>query len=107
MGIYFNKKADRSFVTTAQPGKLHVFDLLKGLLKPSLFATIAAAEGAYHVALTNDEKLALVQLPLLNLPEMSEGEITVIDLALNKVIAKIQTFKNRGVNSNSIVLLPE
>ncbi|PCI43722.1 MAG: hypothetical protein COB51_11195 [Moraxellaceae bacterium] len=105
--IYFNKKADRLFITTAKPGKLHVFDLSKSLLKPDLIATIEAAEGAHHVAFTKDEKLAFVQNSLLNLPGMSDGEITVIDLALNKVIAKIDTFKEMGVNPNSIVLLPQ
>lgn len=105
--IYFNKQADRLFVTTAKPGKLHVFDLSKSLLKPDLVTTIDTAEGAHHVAFTNDERLAFVQNSLLNLPGMSDGEISVIDLALNKVIAKVDTFKKMGVNPNCIVLLPQ
>ena len=44
---------------------------------------------------------------LLNLPGMSDGEITVVDLKTQKVIGRIDTLKNPGLNPNSIVLLPE
>jgi len=105
--IYFNNKADRMFVTTAKPGKLHIFDISKDPLNPKLLTTIDTAEGAHHVAFTKDEKLAFVQNSLLNLPGMSDGEISVVDLENNKVIAKVDTFKNMGLNPNSIVLLPQ
>lgn len=44
---------------------------------------------------------------LLNLPGMSEGTITVVDLESEKVIKTIDTLKDQGLNPNSIVLLPE
>jgi hypothetical protein len=59
------------------------------------------------VAITKDGKLAFVQNALLNLPGMSEGTITVIDLEKQEVVANVETLKNLGLNPNSIVLLPE
>ena len=38
---------------------------------------------------------------------MSDGEITVIDLEKEEVVARIDTLKNMGLNPNLIVLLPE
>jgi DNA-binding beta-propeller fold protein YncE len=69
--------------------------------------TLPAGEGAHHVAITKDGKLAFVQNALLNLPGMSEGTITVIDLEKQEVVANVETLKNLGLNPNSIVLLPE
>jgi hypothetical protein len=105
--IYFNGKGDRMYVTTAKPGNLHVFDISGGATKPKLLKTIPAAGGAHHVAFSPDERYAFVQNSLLNLPEMSDGSITVIDLVKNERIASIETLKNQGFNPNSIVLLPE
>jgi hypothetical protein len=104
--IYFNKKADRMYVTTAKPGHLHIFDLSAGPGKPRLVKSIATAEGAHHVAFTLDGRYAFVQNTLLNLPGMSDGSITVIDLASEKVVGSFDTLKNTGYNPNSMVLLP-
>lgn len=104
--IYFNKKADRMYVTTAKPGQLHIFDLSTGAGKPKLLKSIATAEGAHHVAFTLDGRYAYVQNALLNLPGMSDGSITVIDLKNDAVIASLDTLKNTGYNPNSMVLLP-
>jgi len=93
-------------VTTAKPGHLHIFDI-KDRAKPQLIKTIATAEGAHHVAITKDEKLAFVQNSLLNLPGMSDGSITVIDLTKGEVIGSIKTLSEQGFNPNSIVLLPQ
>jgi len=49
---------------------------------------------------------AYVQNTLLNLPGMSDGSITVIDLKIEKVIGSVDTLKNMGYNPNSMVLLP-
>ena len=38
--IYFNKKADRMYVTTAKPGHMHIFDLSAGPGKPRLLKSI-------------------------------------------------------------------
>ena len=105
--MYFNAKGDRMYLTTAKPGAMHIFDVSQDPMKPKLLKTIKAGEGAHHVAITKDEKLAFVQNALLNLPGMSDGSITVIDLNAEKAIASIDTLKNQGLNPNSIVLLPE
>jgi hypothetical protein len=105
--IYFNRKADRLYVTTAKPGHLHIFDISKSAGKPELLKSIPTAEGSHHVGITKDEKLAFVQNSLLNLPGMSDGSITVVDLEKGEVIGSIDTLKDQGFNPNSIVLLPQ
>ena len=105
--IYFNTKGDRMYVTTAKPGHLHIFDLSAGPAKPKLLKSIPAAEGAHHVAFTKDGRYAYVQNTLLNLPGMSDGSITVIDLKTEQVIGSIDTLKNAGFNPNSMVLMPQ
>jgi DNA-binding beta-propeller fold protein YncE len=105
--IYFNKGSSRMYVTTAKPGQLHIFDIKANAGQPKLLKSIATAEGAHHVAFTKDGKYAYVQNALLNLPGMSDGAITVIDLKTDKVVASMDTLKNTGYNPNSIVLLPQ
>ncbi len=105
--IYFSPKSDRLYVTTAKPGQLHVFDIAKNPAKPILIASFPTAEGAHHVAFTKDWQYAFVQNTLLNLPGMSDGSITVVDLKEGKVVASVDTLKNQGYNPNSIVLLPQ
>ena len=105
--IYFNTKSDRLYVTTAKPGHLHIFDISKNPGKPELIKSIATAEGAHHVAITKDEKLGFVQNSLLNLPGMSDGSITIVDLVKGEAIGNIDTLKEQGFNPNSIVLLPQ
>lgn len=105
--LYFNPDASRMYVTTAKPGQLHIFDIKGHAGKPVLLKSIAAAEGAHHVAFTKDGKYAFVQNALLNLPGMSDGSITVIDLKTETVVASMDTLKNTGFNPNSMVLLPQ
>lgn len=105
--IYFSPKSDRMYVTTAKPGHLHIFDLKAGPAKPKLLKSIATAEGAHHVAFTKDWRYAFVQNALLNLPGMSDGSITIVDLKEEKVIGSVDALKNKGYNPNSIVLLPK
>ena len=105
--IYFNKKSDRMYLTTAKPGHFHIFDISKGATKPVLLKSLATAEGAHHVAFTKDGRYAFVQNTLLNLPGMSDGSITVIDMKKEAVIGSIDTLKDKGLNPNSIVLLPQ
>jgi len=104
--IYFNKKGDRMYVTTAKPGHLHVFDTTNPL-KPKLLKSIPAGEGAHHVAFTTDGRYAFVQNALLNLPGMSDGSVTVIDMKTEKVVGSMDALKNKGFNPNSMVLLPK
>ena len=105
--IYFSPKSDKMYVTTAKPGHLHIFDISADPAKPKLTKTIPIAEGAHHVAFTKDWRYGFVQNALLNLPGMSDGSITVVDLKTEKVIGSIDTLKNKGLNPNSIVLLPQ
>ena len=105
--IYFNGAADRMYVTTAVPGHMHIFDISQDPAKPVLLKTLASAGGAHHVAFTRDGRYAFVQTTLLNLPGMSDGSITVVDMQTEEVIGTIDTFKETGFNPNSIVLLPE
>ena len=96
--IYFNKKGDRMYVTTAKPGQLHIFELGKDAATPKLLKSIAAAEGAHHVAFTLDGQYAFVQNALLNLPGMSDGSITIIDMQKGVAVGSIDTLKNMGLN---------
>ena len=48
-----------------------------------------------------------MQNSLLNLPGMSDGSITVVDLVKGEAIGSIDTLKEQGLNPNSIVLLPQ
>ncbi len=105
--MYFNRAVDRLYVTTAKPGQFHIFDISGGAHKPRLIKTLDAANGAHHVAITRDGKYGFVQNSLLNLPGMSDGSVTVIDLEAQKVVRSMDTLKNLGFNPNSIVLLPE
>ncbi|MEO7726984.1 MAG: hypothetical protein ABIS45_06995 [Burkholderiales bacterium] len=104
--IYFNTKGSRLYVTTAKPGHLHIFDISKEAGTPVLVKSIATAEGAHHVAFTLDGRYAYVQNTLLNLPGMSDGSVTVIDMKKEAVVGSVDTLKNKGLNPNSIVLLP-
>jgi len=106
--MYFNKAVDRMYVTTGKPGRLHIFDVSgANLMKPKLIKTIPAAEGAHHVAFTKDGRYAYVQNALLNLPGLSDGSVTVIDMKTEKVIASMDTLKQAGLNPNCMVLLPK
>ncbi|MBT7649168.1 MAG: hypothetical protein HN768_19215 [Rhodospirillaceae bacterium] len=105
--IYFNDAADRMYVTTAVSGHFHIFDISGERGKPVLLKTLVSVGGAHHVAFTKDWSMAFVQTTLLNLPGMSDGSITVIDLESEEVVGVIDTFKEAGFNPNSIVLLPE
>ena len=104
--IYFNAKGDRMYVTTAKPGHLHIFDTTQAG-KPKLLKSIATAEGAHHVAFTKDWHYAFVQNALLNLPGMSDGSVTIVDLKAEKVIGSMDALKLKGLNPNSMVLLPK
>ena len=54
-----------------------------------------------------DEQFAFVQNSLLNLPGMSDGSITVIDLVKGEAVGSVNTLKDQGFNPNSIALLPQ
>lgn len=106
--MYFNKAVDRMYVTTGKPGHMHVFDV-KGanLMKPKLLKSIPAGEGAHHIAFTKDGRYAYVQNALLNLPGLSDGSVTVVDMKTETVVASMDTLKNSGLNPNCMVLLPQ
>lgn len=105
--MYAGGNGARLYVTTAKPGAFHIFDINSDPAKPKLLKTLPAAEGAHHVAFTKDGRYAYVQNSLLNLPGMSDGSVTVIDLEKGTVGGEITTLKAQGFNPNCIVLLPE
>ena len=105
--MYFNEKGDRLYVTTANPGRFHIFDISKSLLKPKLLKTLPVGNGAHHVSFSPDEQLAFVQNNFLGLPGMDDGSVTVISLEKEEVVASMDTLKKQGLNPNAIVLLPE
>jgi len=105
--MYFSDDGKRLYVTTANPGNFHIFDLSADIRKPTLLKTIRTAEGAHHVAFTADWTLAFVQNSFINLPGMRDGSVTVIDLRQQKSVASMDTLKDLGFNPNSIVLLPQ
>ncbi len=104
--IYFGPNSERMYVTTANPGDFHIFDISKNPAKPELLKTIKTAAGAHHVGFTKDWKYGFVQNAFLNLKGMDDGSITVVDLDSGKVVASVDTLKNMGFNPNCIVLLP-
>jgi DNA-binding beta-propeller fold protein YncE len=105
--MYFNNAGDRMYVTTGVPGQLHIFDMAGGAMAPKLVKSLPAGEGAHHVGVTKDERYGFVQNALLNLPGLSDGSITVVDLAKGEVVGSVDTLKDMGLNPNSLVLLPE
>jgi DNA-binding beta-propeller fold protein YncE len=108
--IYFNdaERPDRMYVTTAmKPGHLHIFDISEGPTSPKLLKQIITADGAHHVGFTPDFRYGFVQNSFVNLPDMSDGSVSVVDLESGEVIASMDTLKNTGFNPNSLTLLPE
>ncbi len=103
--IMYNRKGDRLFVTTAKPGHVNIYDN-SDPQHPKFLKAVPAAAGAHHLVLSPDEQYLFVQNSLLNLPGMSDGSITVIDVTKGEAIASIDTLKNQGFNPNCIVLLP-
>ncbi len=76
-------------------------------MKPKLLKTLRAAQGAHHAALSPNGRYAFVQNGVLNLPGLSDGSITVVDLAKLEVIDTIDTFKDAGYAINHILMLPD
>ena len=107
LNISFSEKGDRLYVTTGIPGHLNIFDISKDPKHPKLIKSIQTAEGAHHVAFSPDKRYVFVQNNLLNLPGLSDGSISVVDLEKGETVASIDTFKNQGLNPNCIILLPE
>ena len=105
--IYFNADGSEMHVTTSNPGKLHFFDLSKDRKSATLTKTLDTAGGAHHVAYTADGRYAYVQNSFINLPGMSDGSISIVDLKSREVIKSWDTLKNNGFNPNCLVLLSE
>ena len=104
--MLYNAKGDRLFVTTAKPGFVNLYDN-SDPSHPKFLQAIPAAQGAHHSVLSPDERYLFVQNSLLNLEGLSDGSITVIDLAKGgTVLGSIDTLKAQGLNPNCIMLLP-
>ena len=107
LDISFSEKGDLLYVTTGIPGHLNIFDISEDPKHPKLLKSIQTAEGAHHVVFSPDKQYAFVQNNLLNLPGLSDGSISVVDLKKGETVASIDTLKNQGLNPNCIILLPE
>jgi hypothetical protein len=107
LAIYFGPKSERLYVTTANPGHFHIFDISQDPAKPVLLKTIKTAAGAHHVGFTKDWKYGIVQNAFINLKGMDDGSISIIDMKSQEVVASVDTLKNMGLNPNSLVLLPK
>jgi len=103
--MLYNKKGDRLYVTTAKPGHVNVYDN-SDPQHPKFLKAIPAAAGAHHLVLSQDEQYLFVQNSLLNLPGLSDGSVTIIDVVKGEPVASVDTLKNQGFNPNCIVLLP-
>ncbi|WP_447978393.1 YncE family protein [Candidatus Nitrospira bockiana] len=103
--MLYNKRGDRLFVTTAKPGAVSIYDT-SDPQRPKFLKMIPAAAGAHHLVLSPDERYLFVQNSLLNLPDMSDGSVTVIDVERGEVVKSMDTLKHAGFNPNCIVLLP-
>jgi len=107
LNIDFNEEGDKLYVTTGIPGHLNIFDIGQDPENPKLLRSIKTAEGAHHIVFSPDKRYAFVQNNLLNLPGLSDGSISVVDLEKGETVASIDTLKNQGLNPNCIILLPE
>ena len=105
--IYFGDNNRTLYITTAQSGMLHSFDISKDLAKPKLLSTVKTGGGAHHVGLDKAGRYLFVQNSFINLPGMHEGTVSVIDRKTMKKIKDMTTLKDQGLTPNSIVLLPE
>jgi hypothetical protein len=94
-------------VTTSNPGKMHFFTLSDGGRTATHVKALNTAGGAHHIDYDTGGRYAFVQNSFLNLPGMSDGSITVVDLEKREVIGSWDTLKENGFNPNSIVLLSE
>ena len=102
----FNPSGDRLYVTTAKPGALNILDVADPY-RPKLLASAPTAAGAHHFVFSPDRRYAFVQNSLLNLPDMSDGSVSVVDLETNKVVGEIDVLKKAGLNPNCIIMLPK
>ena len=86
---------------------MHFFDLGDAGNTATLTKTLDTAGGAHHVAFTTDGRYAYVQNSFINLPGMNDGSISLIDMSSREVVDTINTFKDKGLNPNCIVLLSD
>jgi hypothetical protein len=88
------------------PGHVNVYDV-SNPRTPVFPKVIPAGPGAHHLAFSADERYLFGQNSLLNLPRISNGSVTVIDVAKSEPIANMETLRNQGLNPGCIVLLPQ
>jgi len=105
--IYFNEDGSEMYVSTSNPGKMHFFELDKNRNGATLTKTLDTAGGAHHIGFTKDGRYAFVQNSFINLPGMSDGSVSVVDMNTREVIDSMDSLKDAGFNPNCIVLLAE
>ena len=88
--------------------EINIFDISDDLKnKAKHLKTIPIAVSAHHIVFSPEGCFAIVQNSFLNLPDMSDGSITVIDLNKQEKVASIDTLKNQGFNPNCIIMMPQ
>lgn len=105
--IYFTDNNETMYITSAQSGTLHSFDISGDPAQPRFLETVKTGGGAHHVAFDKEGRYLFVQNSFINLPGMHEGTVSVIDRSSMKKIRDMTTLKDQGLTPNSIVLLPE
>ena len=105
--IYFSKWRNRMYVTTAKPAHLNIFAIGANSKPPKLLKSIATSAGAHHVGFSPDERYALAQNSLLNLPGLSDDAITVVDLVKEEIVAQADVLNNWGGQSQLYRIVTE
>lgn len=105
--MYFADDNRTLYVTTAQSGMLHKFDIGENPKQPKHVKTVKTGGGAHHVAIDKGGKYLFVQNSFINLPGMHEGTVSVVDREGMTLVRDMTTLKDRGLTPNSIVLLPK
>lgn len=95
------------YVTTIKPGQLHVFDFRNNQPKINTRETINLAGGSRQIIMSSDRKYIFIQNSYLNLPGMSDGSVMVVDKKSTKLLATSVALKNKGLNPNSLMLIPD
>lgn len=70
-----------------------------------LIRTLPAEPGAHHIEFSPDGRHMFVQNNLLNLDEMNAGTITAVDLGTGRTVCTADSFLERGLMPESIMLL--
>ena len=75
-------------------------------MTPVFLNVMPAWPAAHHPDFSADERYLFMQDSLLYLPRISDGSVTVIDVAKGEPIASMETLGKQGLDPGCLVLLP-